>query len=85
VLFNLVYFDEPLFFAYGIGSAQSYASHTKYLTAGSWADSAVLYFMDSAYCLNPVLVWIGVGGIIVSLIFIRRDYWRPRLFFWQAV
>src|SRR5216117_3058787 len=79
MLFNLVYFDDPLFFAYGIGSAQSYASHAKYLTAGSWADSAVLYFMDSAYCLNPVLVWIGVGGIIVSLIFIRRDYWRPTI------
>ena len=79
MLFNLVYFEDPLTFAYGIGSAQAYASQTKYLTAGSWADSAVLYFMDSAYCLNPVLVWIGVGGIIVSLIFIRRDYWRPTI------
>src|SRR5947199_77672 len=78
-LFNLVYFEDPLTFAYGIGSAQAYASQTKYLTAGSWADSAVLYFMDSAYCLNPVLVWIGLGGIIVSLLFSRRDYWRPTI------
>src|SRR5262249_32604231 len=79
VLFNLVYFEDPLMFTYGIGSAQAYASQTKYLTAGSWANSAVLYFMDSAYCLNPVLVWIGLGGIIVSLIFIRRDCWRQTI------
>jgi len=77
MLFNLAYFEDPLMFAYGIGSAQDYASRARYVTAGSLGDSAVLYFMDAAYCLNPALTWIGVGGIIVSLIFLRRGYWRP--------
>jgi len=77
MLFNLAYFEDPLMFAYGIGSAQDYASRAKYVTAGNWGDSAVLYFMDAAYCLNPALLWIGVGGLVVSSIFLRRGYWRP--------
>jgi hypothetical protein len=77
MLFNLVYFDDPLMFLYGAGSAQDYASRAKFVTAGNWSDSAVLYFMDAAYCLNPAVIWLGIGGIIVSLAFIGRRYWRP--------
>jgi hypothetical protein len=77
MLFNFVYFDDPLMFIYGLGSAQDYASRTKFPTAGKWLDSAILYFIDSAYCLNPAVIWLAVGGIVVSLIFIGRRYWRP--------
>ena len=79
MLFNLVYFDDPLIFAYGTGSAQNYASQMKYLTAGKWWDSAILFFMDTAYCLNPMLIWLAIGGIVVSLVFIGRRDWRPTI------
>jgi hypothetical protein len=79
MLFNLFYFDDPLMFAYGIGSAQDYASRAKFVTAGNWWDSAVLYFMDAAYCLNPGVMWLGIGGIILSLTFFGRRYWRPNI------
>jgi len=79
MLFNLVYFDDPLIFAYGTGSAQNYASQMKFLTAGKWWDSATLYFIDTAYCLNPMLIWLAIGGIVVSLVFIGGRYWRPTI------
>ena len=77
MLFNMYYFEDPIVFVWGNGSAQSYAAEVKYLTAGSWWDSASLYFMDTAYCLNPILMWLAIVGIIVSLMFIGRNYWRP--------
>jgi hypothetical protein len=77
MLFKLVYFEDPLIFAWGTGSAQNYAAQMKFMTAGRWWDSANLYFMDAAYCLNPTLMWLGIVGIAVSLIFMGRSYWRP--------
>jgi hypothetical protein len=77
MLFNHVYFEDPLVFTWGIGSAQSYAAQTKFVTAGKWWDSASLYFMDAAYCLSPILMWLAIAGIIASLMFIGRHYWRP--------
>jgi hypothetical protein len=79
MLFNMVYFEDPLIFIYGHGSAQSIASQTKFMTAGKWWDSASLYFMDSAYCLSPILIWLAVGGIVLGLIFAGRHYWRPTI------
>jgi hypothetical protein len=35
--------------------------------------------MDVAYCLNSILIWLAIGGILFSLIFIGRRYWRPTL------
>ena len=80
MLFNMYYFEnDPLIFTYGNGSAQSYAAQTKFFTAGKWWDSAMLYFMDTAYCVNPVLLWLAIVGIIMSLMFIGRNYWRPTI------
>jgi dolichyl-phosphate-mannose-protein mannosyltransferase len=79
MLFNMVYFDDPLMFAYGIGSAQDYASSRSFPTAGKWWDSAVTYFIDVAYCVNPAVLWLGVAGVALSLMLIGRRYWRPTL------
>src|SRR5207302_169835 len=79
MLFNLFYLDDPLMFVYGIGSAQDYATRAKFVTAGNWWDSAVLYFIDAAYCLNPGVMWLGIGGVILSLTFFGRRYWRPNI------
>ena len=79
MLFNFYYFCDPLLFIYGMGSAQDYASRSKFITAGNWWDSAVLYFMDAAYCLNPAVIWLAIGGIAASLVFIGRRYWRPTI------
>ena len=76
MLFNLVYFDDPLIFTFGAGSAQQYASQVKFATAGKWFDSAVLYFTDTAYCLNPALIWLGIGGIILSIVVFGFRQWR---------
>jgi hypothetical protein len=79
MLFNIVYFDDPLMFAYGTGSAQDYASARSFPTAGKWWDSAVTYFIDVAYCVNPAVLWLGFAGLVLSLILVGRRYWRPTL------
>jgi hypothetical protein len=79
MLFNLFYFEDPLKFVYGNGSPQSIAGQTRFLTAGRWWDSASLYFKDAAYCVNPTLIWLALGGVVVSLAFIGRHYWRPTI------
>ncbi len=76
MVYNLVYFEDPLKFFYGMGSAEDYA-RTKFFTAGQAWDSAALYFMDAAYCLNPAVIWLGIAGVILSIVFIGRRYWRP--------
>jgi hypothetical protein len=77
MLFNHIYFEDPIAFIWSAGSAQSYAAQTTFITAGKWWDSASLYFMDAAYCLNPMQIWLAIAGIISSLMFISRKYWRP--------
>jgi hypothetical protein len=79
MLFNRIYFDDPLMFAYGIGSAQVNDTGKMFGTAGSWPDSIVRYFINVAYALNPGVMWLGVGGFALSLIFVGRRYWRPTL------
>ena len=79
MVFNMVYFEDPLFFTYGAGSAQSIAAQSKFLTAGEWWNSASLYFTDVAYCLNPALIWLAMIGIVLSLVFLGRRYWRPTI------
>src|SRR5204862_4177840 len=78
MLFNMVYFDDPLMFAYGIGSAQNYA-RAQFPAAGKSWNSFATYFIDVSYCLNSAVVWIGVAGLILSLVFISRRYWRPTI------
>ena len=82
MLYNMVYFDDPLMFAYGRGSARDYAqeyffrTHKTFATAGKWWDSFTAFFIDVAYCLNPAVLWLGIAGLVVSLIFISRRNWR---------
>jgi len=79
MLFNMIYFDDPLMFAYGIGSAEAYASHKTFPTAGNWWDSAVTYFIDVAYCVNSAVLWLAVAGMVLSLVLVGRRYWRPTI------
>jgi hypothetical protein len=83
MLYNMVYFDDPLMFAYGRGSASDYAQEyffrtgKTFATAGNWWDSLATYFADVAYCLNPAVLWLGIAGFVFSLIILRARYWRP--------
>lgn len=83
MLYNMFYFDDPLMFAYGRGSARDYAQEyffrtgKTFATAGSWWDSLATYFIDVAYCVNPAVLWLGLAGLILSLAMLRSRYWRP--------
>lgn len=79
MLFNMAYFDDPLMFAYGRGSAQDYATGKLFPTAGEWWPSFVTYFIDVAYCLNPAVLWLGIAGLALSLILLGRRYWQPTI------
>lgn len=73
MLYNLVYFEDPLFFTFGRGSAKDYAleyflrTGQTFITAGHWWNSFATYFIDVAYCLNPGIVWLAIGGLVLSL------------------
>ncbi len=77
MLFNMIYFDDPLIFTFGSGFAQQFASQARFATAGQWLDSGLLYFIDASYCLNPALMWLGIGGITLSIAASGRRLWRP--------
>ena len=79
MLFNMIYFDDPIMFIYGTGSAQAYSNAAKSPIAWKLWDSVLTYFIDVAYCVNSGVLWLGIGGLITSLIFLRRRYWRPIL------
>ena len=79
MVFNMVYFDDPLMFAYGIGSAQSISAGKAFGTAGKLWDSVVRYFIDVAYSLSPGVLWLGVAGFVFALSLLRRRNWRPAL------
>jgi hypothetical protein len=77
MLFNMIYFDDPIMFAYGIGSAQVNETGKRFGTGGSWPDSISRYFIDVSYALNPGVIWLGLAGVALSLILVGRRYWRP--------
>lgn len=79
MLFNMVYFDDPLMFMYGAGSAQAYSAADKSPIAGKLWSALATYFIDVAYCLNPGVLWLALGGVLLSVIFIGRRYWRPTM------
>jgi Dolichyl-phosphate-mannose-protein mannosyltransferase len=79
MLFNRIYFDDPLMFAYGIGSAQSDKTGKTFGTAGNLLESVMRYFIDVAYSLNPGVLWLGVGGVAFALLLLRSWNWRPTL------
>jgi hypothetical protein len=79
MLFNMVYFDDPLMFAYGIGSAQADNTGKAFGTAGDFAASFTRYFIDVAYSVNPGVLWLAAGGFGFGLLLLRSRSWRPTL------
>jgi len=79
MLFNMIFFDDPLMFAYGIGSAQVDPTGKRFGTAGQMAESFMRYFIDVAYSLNSGVLWFGIGGLVCALILLRSENWRPVL------
>jgi hypothetical protein len=79
MLFNMFYFDDPLMFGYGIGSAQVNDTGKVFGTTGKMIESFVRYFVDVAYCLNPSVVWLSLGGFVLALMLLRHRFWRPTL------
>src|SRR5207248_243216 len=83
MLYNMFYFDDPLMFAFGRGSARDYAQEyffrtgKTFATAGRFWDSLATYFIDVAYCVNPVVLWFGLAGLVISLAMLRTRYWWP--------
>jgi hypothetical protein len=77
MLFNMAYFDDPLMFAYGIGSAQVNNTGKTFGTTGKVMESALRYFVDVAYSVNPGVLWLAVGGLVFALILLRHPKWRP--------
>jgi hypothetical protein len=79
MLFNLIYFGDPLTFAIGAGSAQTNSTGKALGTAGKVCDSFERYFIDVAYNLNPGVLWFGIAGLALSLVLMRHRNWRPTL------
>jgi hypothetical protein len=85
MIYNWVYFEDPLFFTYGHGSAREYAENyflrtgKLFPTAGHIVDSIWIYFADVAYCVNPFVVWFGVGGACFAWLMWRHGQWRKTL------
>jgi hypothetical protein len=79
MLFNMFYFDDPLMFAYGIGSAEVNNTGKAFGTSGIALDSFYRYFIDVAYSLNPGVLWLGIGGVAFALLVLKQRNWRPTL------
>jgi dolichyl-phosphate-mannose-protein mannosyltransferase len=79
MLYNMVYFDDPLMFTYGIGSALINETGKAYGTSGRLLESFVRYFIDVAYSVNSGVLWLGLGGFAYAVFLLRRIDWRPTL------
>src|SRR5689334_21428550 len=58
MIYNMVYFDDPLMFAYGAGSALVNNTGKAFGTAGDMWASFVRYFIDVAYSMSPNVLWL---------------------------
>jgi hypothetical protein len=79
MLFNMVYFDDPLMFTYGIGSAQVNDTGKAFGTSGQLLNSFMRYFIDVAYSVNSGVLWLAVGGFGFALLMLCYWNWRPTL------
>ena len=79
MLYNMFYFDDPLMFSYGIGSALSNETGKTHGTSGRMLESFLRYFIDVAYSLNPGVLWLAVGGFVFALLLLSQRNWRPTL------
>jgi hypothetical protein len=76
MLYNMVYFDDPLMFSYGIGSALINGTGKTHGTSGRIFESLLRYFIDVAYSLNPGVLWLAVGGFVFALLMLSKRNWR---------
>jgi len=76
MLFNMIYFDDPLMFTYGIGSALVNNTGKKFGTTGNLIDSFIRYFIDVAYSVTPGVLWLAIGGLVFALLLLRHRTWR---------
>lgn len=73
MIYNLAYFDDPLMFTYGRGSAADYAfehflrTGKTFPTAGNWTASFRTYVANVAYCVSPSVLWLAIGGLGFAL------------------
>jgi hypothetical protein len=85
MLFNMAYFEDPLIFTYGRGSAQDYAfeyllrTGKTYATAGNWMESFRTYFINVAYCVNSTILWMAIAGTLFIWTRAARSEWRTSL------
>jgi hypothetical protein len=85
MIYNMVYFEDPLIFALGPGSARDYAESyflrtgKHFPTAGKLFDSLTTYWTDVAYCVNPLVLALGVTGVCFVWLMWRDGRWRPAL------
>ncbi len=82
MIYNMVYFEDPLIFAWGRGSAFDYAQEYFFRTgkqfpaAGSFFESLKTYWTDVAYCVNPLVLWFAVAAICMTWLACRWGQWR---------
>jgi hypothetical protein len=79
MVYNMVYFDDPLMFAYGSGSALVNSTGKAFGTAGDMWASFVRYFIDVAYSMNANVLWLAVAGLFFAIVLLRRYNWRATL------
>jgi len=85
MIYNMAYFDDPLMFVFGRGSARDYAQEyffrtgKLFPTAGKVLESLSTYWADVAYCLNPSVVWLAFAGACLSWLIWRHGCWRSTI------
>ena len=85
MLFNMAYFEDPLIFTYGKGSARDYAmdyflrTGSTFAAAGNWAESVRTYFINVAYSVNPAILWMAIACLLFIWTRWARGQWRISL------
>ena len=79
MLYNMVYFDDPLMFTYGAGSALVNNTGKAFGTAGSLWGSTIRYFVDVAYSMNAGVLWLAVAGFLLAVVLLEKHNWRATI------
>jgi hypothetical protein len=85
MIYNMAYFDDPLMFIFGRGSARDYAQEyffrtgKLFPTAGQAWASLKTFWIDVAYCVNPIVLWFAVAGIAFAWTAWRHGRWRATI------
>ncbi len=79
MLYNMVYFDDPLMFTYGAGSALVNNTGKAFGTAGSLWGSTIRYFIDVAYTMNAGVLWLAAAGFLLAVVLLEKHNWRATI------